>query len=75
VATTRSDGHAACSRDDPMKKTNRNKLTLDRATVRSLSDKQLLAPDGGYPNVSVGTCSGCRWTYCATDVTCVASCV
>lgn len=47
------------------------KLALDATTVRSLTKEQIDLVDGGMMS-SVGTCSGCRWTYCdCTGNTCV----
>ena len=39
------------------------KLALDTTTVRALTRDQIELVDGGMMS-SVGTCSGCRYTYC-----------
>jgi hypothetical protein len=45
-----------------MKKINQKKLRLDASTVRALGGGQANTVAGGQ--ISVGTCSGCRATYC-----------
>jgi hypothetical protein len=65
----------ACS-TCPMKKTNRKKLTLRLTTVRSLLENEMIMANGGEPNVSVGTCTGCRPTYNPTEAfSCRGICV
>jgi hypothetical protein len=53
------------------KRTNPKKLSLSTSTIRDLSRTDLASAAGG---TSVGTCTGCQWTWNPTDVTCERHC-
>jgi hypothetical protein len=51
-----------------MTKTSPKKLSLSTSTIRNLSGNELAGVAGG---TSVGTCTGCQFTWNPTDRTCI----